>query len=267
MRMQALLALFAVAVMASAAVAIPDLRTLDKYAPIVLAPSKVCGIGAVPAALPLPVASLFSTDFEAGAPPAVLTAGSTNYWHTTTFAGQGIDAGHSGAQRLYYGVERPQGGSFNFGRTYGAITFTQPLAIPATGETIITWSEKWEVEWGGFGIYDAMGVQLVSSPTAGYQTAGGPSGGPINPNTLCLSDALDPVPQSTDPGTGIPSCSPDLVSPCVSPPTWWVRHEFVDDAYKGRTVYLRFNFDAMDSLYNDFLGWMIDDVNVVTVGV
>lgn len=260
----ALLALLAVGLLVATATAIPELRPFDRYGQVILAPSKVCGVGAPPAALP--AGALFRTDFDASSPGTVLTAGSTNYWHVTAFAGQGVDVGHGGPKRLYYGVERPQGGTFNFGRTYGAVTFTQPLAIPATGETVLTWSEKWEVEWGGFGIYDAMAVQLVASPTEAYSTAGGPASGPIHPKTLCLSSPLDPVGQDTDPGTGIPACSPDLVSPCVAQAAWFTRHEFVTDAYKGQTVYLRFNFDAMDSLYNDFLGWMIDDINVVAVG-
>lgn len=266
MRNQVLLAVACVASLAMTATAIPELKALDRYGRVIVAPSKVCGLGAPPLALDLPVGTLFSTDFDASDPAKVLTASSTNYWHVTAFAGQGVDAGHGGPNRLYYGVERPQGGSFNFGTTKGAVTFTQPIAIPATGETLITWSEKWEVEWGGFGLYDAMGVQLVASPLEAYASAGGPVSGPINTKTLCLSDPLDPVGQDTDPGTGIPSCSPNIFTPCVSPPAWGLRHEFVTDSYKGKTVHLRFNFDAMDSLYNDFLGWMVDDVNVITVG-
>lgn len=265
MRSQVLFAVAALGLLTMSAAAIPDLKALDRPSPVVLAPSKVCGLGAPPAALPL--GSVFSTDFDSSSPASVLTVGSTNYWHVTSFSGQGLDAGHSGPKRLYYGVERPQGGTFNFGRTYGAITFAQPIAIPAAGETVITWNEKWEVEWGGFGIYDAMAVQLVPSPNYAYTQAGGPAGSAISTWTLCLSDPLDPVPQSTDPGTGIPACSPDIFTPCANPPTWIGRFEFVDDRYKGTTQYLRFNFDAMDSLYNDFLGWQVDDINVVTVGV
>lgn len=280
MRSQVLLAVAALGLLTMGATAIPDLGahictsadppvcvSLDRFQPVVIAPSKICGLGAPPMALPeLPVGTLFAADFDAASPGSINTVGSTNYWHVTTFAGQGIDQGHSGPGRLYYGVERPQGGSFNFGRTYGAVTFTQPLVIPTAGETIITWNEKWEVEWGGFGIYDAMGVQLVDSATTGFLQVGGSAGNPLGQRTLCLSDPIDPVPQSADPGTGIPSCSPDIFSPCATPPAWGLRHEFVDDQYKGRTVYLRFAFDAMDSLYNDFLGWMIDDVNVITIG-
>jgi hypothetical protein len=249
------------------AAAIPDLSPLDQYggrsltSPVVT-PSKYCGVGNPPVD---GGKALFGTDFET-APPAVKTAGSTNFWHVTSFAGQGLEPGHSGAMRLYYGVERPQGGTFNFGRTFGAITFAQPIAIPATGETLITWNEKWEVEWGAFGVYDAMAVQLVDSPAQPYSSAGGPAGGPIHALSLCLSSPWDPVPQSADPGSGIPACSPNLAAPCASPPAWMPRHEFVDDHLKGRVKYLRLNFDAMDTLYNDFLGWMVDDVRVLQLG-
>lgn len=268
MRNQVLLAVAALGLLTMGASAIPDLKALDRFSPVVLAPSKICGLGAPPLALPeLPMGTLFSTDFST-VPAFALTASSTNYWHVTNFAGQGIDQGHSGPGRLYYGVERPNGGTFNFGRTLGAITFTQPISIPANGETVITWTEKWETEWGGFGIYDAQGVQLANSPSESFLIPGmlNANSGPINPRTLCLSGPIDPLPQTADPGTGIPACSPSIASPCATPPMWMLRHEFVDDQYKGKTVYLRFAFDAMDSLYNDFMGWMVDDVNVITIG-
>lgn len=260
MRIQALLALAAALAFLAPATAFPEVLP-SRYSPLIVVPGKVCGTGAPPIALGSVAGVGFSTDFDAGVPGYVLSTSSTNYWHVTGFAGQGVDVGHSGAKRLYYGVERPQGGSFNFGRTYGAITFTQPIAIPKTGETFITWLEKWEVEWGGFGLYDVMAVQLVTSPTASFVT-----GFPIPAQTICISDPVDPQTQGMDPGTGIPSCSPNIGSPCGHPPLWGPRYAAVPDKYEGQTLYLRFQFDAMDSLYNDFLGWMLDDVNVLTPG-
>ncbi len=42
----------------------------------------------------------------------------------------------------------------------------------------------------------------------------------------------------------------------------WVKRTVNLSAYLGKTVYVRFWFDSVDGLYNDFEGWYADDVRV-----
>lgn len=44
----------------------------------------------------------------------------------------------------------------------------------------------------------------------------------------------------------------------------WHQESIDISTYAGGTVKIRFNFDSIDSLYNNYEGWYIDDVNVAT---
>jgi hypothetical protein len=42
----------------------------------------------------------------------------------------------------------------------------------------------------------------------------------------------------------------------------WTAHSVDLDAYAGGSVKLRFSFDSVDGLSNNFAGWFLDDVEV-----
>jgi len=44
----------------------------------------------------------------------------------------------------------------------------------------------------------------------------------------------------------------------------WVEHSFDLSPYVGSQVRIRFHFDTVDSLYNNYRGWYIDDVSIYT---
>jgi hypothetical protein len=45
-------------------------------------------------------------------------------------------------------------------------------------------------------------------------------------------------------------------------PTWAQAGPISLSTWAGQSIYLRFRFDSVDSLYNDFLGWAVDNIQI-----
>jgi hypothetical protein len=49
------------------------------------------------------------------------------------------------------------------------------------------------------------------------------------------------------------------------PPNYWLQSPFLDlSSYSGSTIRVRFHFETLDSAYNNYLGWFIDDFSIST---
>ncbi len=47
------------------------------------------------------------------------------------------------------------------------------------------------------------------------------------------------------------------------PPNWWLRSPAIDlSDYAGDTIQVRFHFETLDDMYNNYLGWYIDDFTI-----
>ncbi|WP_176371604.1 discoidin domain-containing protein [Desulfosediminicola flagellatus] len=46
--------------------------------------------------------------------------------------------------------------------------------------------------------------------------------------------------------------------------TFWEEVQIDLSSYVGKSVYIRFYFDTVDGLYNNYMGWLVDDIEVVT---
>lgn len=157
-----------------------------------------------------------------------------------------------GLRAFWYGQK--QTGSFNGsdpGECEGASS-TGALTSPAIGlggvpdPVRLTFKTYWDIESvnpnaGGF---DLMTILMSVDDGATFERVGR-----LNP----LSDPAGisnraPIPYSS---TGF-----------NSPPLWVQQESIALPNAGGKTIILRFEFDTNDGLFNDFRGWMIDDIAI-----
>jgi hypothetical protein len=180
-----------------------------------------------------PLVPFFTADFESGAQGFTINNGPVaghvaGLWHLST--GRGTQAGHSATHSFYFGQgEGPGGGgNYNVGNTAGNIT-SAALALPAG--TSITLSFNYVLQTEGNGPFDVASVQVSSNGGATF-------------TTVASSTSSAQLPLSST----------------------WRAAAFDLSAFAGQTVLLRFNFDTIDSIANNFEGWYVDDVQLATPG-
>jgi hypothetical protein len=122
-------------------------------------------------------------------------------------------------------------------------SFLIPAAATNATLRFVTWFEIESVNPNAQG-FDIMNVSVL------------PAGASAPTNLARLNPFIDPT---LSPRTTIPFTSGGF----NLTPVW--RTEFLDlSAYVGQSIQLVFEFDTVDSLYNGFRGWLIDEVSVTS---
>ena len=174
---------------------------------------------------------LFSANFESGLQGFTIdnSFGRGNgLWHLST--GRGADAGHSPSSSLYYGAgEGPAGGgNYNTGTNEGVVVSPSIDLTLASGAITLTFNYLLQTE--NSSEYDLALVEISTNNGVSYSPVAGTSlpGGSLTNNT-----------------SGV-----------------W-RQAAVDlSAFAGWPIRLRFRFDTVDGVFNEFEGWYLDDVAI-----
>ncbi|HIK51512.1 MAG TPA: choice-of-anchor J domain-containing protein, partial [Oscillatoriales cyanobacterium M59_W2019_021] len=147
-------------------------------------------------------------------------------WHLST--GRGNQPGHSADDSLYFGTGEgvDGGGNYDVGHTAGRVT--SPV-IDLTGIGSAELSFNYILASEGGNPWDSARV-LISQ-----------DGGVFEPIASNVSELVDPT-------TGWTNATVDL------------------SAYAGSNIEIRFDFDTIDSIGNNFEGWYVDDIVVTEVG-
>ncbi|MEA1970765.1 MAG: immune inhibitor A, partial [Thermodesulfobacteriota bacterium] len=156
-------------------------------------------------------------------------------WHLTAL--RSGEPNHSAGQSLYYGLESNQ--TYNYldsgtglpGQTFGTATSVTKNLF---GYTTATLSFKYYLETEGRpASYDQVKVIVINVTDGSSQTV-------VASNASTLADTV-----LSDPSSGWKSASVDLT------------------AFAGKTIQIRFAFDSIDDVENQYEGWYVDDVRVV----
>jgi hypothetical protein len=187
-------------------------------------------VGANAASPPVPFQTF---DFESGQQGFVINNGPqpgrvAGLWHLST--GRGAQSGHSPGASFYFGQgEGPDGGgNYNVGNTVGTIT-SEPIALPNTPGLGLSFNYVLQTE--GNGSFDVASAQVSNNGGATFTTIASSA----SPAQLPLSGV-------------------------------WRNASFSLAAFAGQTVLIRFSFDTVDSIANNFEGWYVDDVQVTAPG-
>jgi hypothetical protein len=188
-------------------------------------------LGENAAAPPVP---LLTFDFESGQQGFVINNGPlpghvAGLWHLST--GRGLQSGHSPVTSFYFGQgEGPGGGgNYNVGNTAGTIT-SGPIALPNSPGLALSFNYVLQTE-GTNPTFDLASVQVSNNGGATF--------------TTIASSAF---------ATQLPLSSV------------WRNASFSLAAFAGQTVLIRFSFDTVDSILNNFEGWYVDDVQLTSPG-
>jgi hypothetical protein len=172
-------------------------------------------------------------DFESGQQGFVINNGPlpghvAGLWHLST--GRGAQPGHSPGASFYFGQgEGPGGGgNYNVGNTAGTIT-SGPIALPNNPGVGISFNYVLQTE--GNGAFDLASVQVSNNGGATFAT-------------IASSAQVAQLPLS-----GV-----------------WRNASFSLGAFAGQTVLIRFSFDTLDGVLNNFEGWYVDDVQLNAPG-
>lgn len=177
-----------------------------------------------------PMSAIFEEDFEGGLGAFTVDndvfGGGGGLWHLSS--GRGADAGHSPTSSAYYGHnEGPSGGGdYETGAANAGALITPSIGLPDVED--ITLEFRFFLETEGSLRWDLCTVEADTG--SGYMSF------------LSSEDGSLP----TGSGGAWTNLSADL------------------SAFQGQDVVFRFGFDTIDSLFNDFEGWYLDDVRVVT---
>ena len=180
-----------------------------------------------------PPVPLQSFDFESGQQGFVINNGPlpghvAGLWRLST--GRGTQSGHSPGASFYFGQgEGPGGGgNYNGGNRAGTIT-SEPIALPNIPGLALAFNYVLQTE--GNGSFDVASVQVSNNGGATFTTIASSA----TPASLPLSGV-------------------------------WRNASFSLGAFAGQTVLIRFNFDTVDNIQNNFEGWYVNDVQVTSPG-
>jgi hypothetical protein len=187
-------------------------------------------LGGNAAGSPVPFQSF---DFESGQQGFVINNGplpghAAGLWHLST--GRGAQSGHSPGASFYFGQgEGPGGGgNYNVGNRAGTIT-SEPIALPNIPGLVLAFNYVLQTE--GNGSFDVASVQVSNDGGATFATIASSA----SPAQLPLSGV-------------------------------WRNASFSLAAFAGQTVLIRFSFDTVDNIANNFEGWYVDDVQLNAPG-
>ncbi len=168
-------------------------------------------------------------NFESGQQGFVINNGPqpghvAGLWHLST--GRGAQSGHSPVNSFYFGQGEGAGGggNYNVGNTAGAIT-SGPIALPNNPGVGLAFNYVLQTE--GNGSFDVASVQVSNNGGATF-------------TTIASSAFSAQLPLSSA----------------------WRNASFSLAAFAGQTVLIRFSFDTLDTILNNFEGWYVDDVQL-----
>ena len=151
----------------------------------------------------------------------------TGLWHATATAAGASTAGHTVPEIGYYGIDATN--TYNNGAiNAGDLTSSSAIVVPASPAST-SLAFKYRLLTERLNPFDQASVQVSTDSGATFTTIASNGAGSI-PETATWS-----------------SLTLDL------------------SAFAGQTILLRFHFDTVDSAFNDFLGWQIDDVAITSV--
>lgn len=144
-------------------------------------------------------------------------------WHPSN--GRGIQAGHSAQHSLYFGTGETisGGGTYNVGHTAGRVQ-SPTISLPVVASATLEFQYVLNVQ--NQGVFDNATVSISSG------------GGPFV--------------QVASRGDGLTSGSND-----------WQSASIDLSRFVGNNIVIRFDFDTLNALANNFEGWYIDDVRVL----
>jgi type II secretory pathway pseudopilin PulG len=160
-------------------------------------------------------------------------SGSTDLWDLEPVVIGNPSRQRNGSTRnWYFGIESLH--TYNWSvagipvRNSGTLT-SNSIALPADSPQIFLTFWSWhETEPGRLDTHDLKQIIVLGSPNSTY--------------------TINSVP------------APDIITPAGA--NGWSQYEINLSAYAGQTIQVRFSFDTVDALNNDFEGWYIDDVQL-----
>ena len=164
------------------------------------------------------------------------TSGTTCWWYGEDVTGTFIGAD--------YPVQEALSGGTSLSANTGDL-ISPMIDLSNVNTAILSFNTWWEIEGVDTPNYDLMHVEISTDGGSTFQTLGN-----LNPLDDANTDSF--IPYSTS---------------GVNQPGVWGRFYFDLSQFAGSTVNIRFRFDTVDSLYNGFRGWFIDDVQVNTEGL
>ena len=176
-----------------------------------------------------PLETVYTQNFESGLGgfEADNTYGSGNgLWHFST--GRQSDSGHTATHSLYYGHNEGTGGGgdYDTGSANGGAIASPSLNLPDNEELLLQFNMFSETE--GSKKWDQCGLEVGC-------------------------DGLYTVLASSENGT-LPTGTGGA----------WTNFTLDLAAYRGTNINLRFTFDTIDAVLNDYEGWYVDDIRIVT---
>jgi hypothetical protein len=165
--------------------------------------------------------NVFLNHFELGLEGVTIDNTGSGLWHLS--GRRGTIAGHSRTNSMYYGIaEGTNAATYDTGSPNRGSFTTPPINLVGTpGRILLTFNHLLDREESSPANYDVARLEVSNNGGASFTTVGGPFSS--------TGEAF--------------------------------RRETVDlSAYRGHTVLLRFNFDTVDHLANDFEGWYVDDL-------
>ncbi len=165
---------------------------------------------------------------------------------------------HSGTYVFWYGVDEngtfiddpfdlsiqtAKNGGNSTAPNEGSLT-SPTIDLTAVEEASLEFWTWWEIEGVDANAFDMMYVQ-ISVDGGEFQTLG-----QLNP----IND-VDNLPEQNYSSGG------------SSAPPIWINPHFDLSQFAGHEIQIRFLFQTMDSNYNGFRGWVIDDIKVVAQGI
>ena len=172
---------------------------------------------------PAGTTALLSNNFENGLQGFTIANTIGGLWHLST--GRGSQSGHSATTSLYFGQgEGPNGGgNYNTGARVAGTVTSPSIALPAGSSDVVNFNYVLQTE--GLSSYDQAQLQVSTNGGASFSTL-------ASYNAVAESSAWK-------------SATPVSLS-----------------AFAGKTIQLRWSFDTIDSIANNFEGWYVDDVIV-----
>ncbi|MDA1087757.1 MAG: M36 family metallopeptidase [Verrucomicrobia bacterium] len=176
-----------------------------------------------------PTTSIFAEDFESGPGGFVIDNGfgsGNGMWHHTGGRSQDGLPGHSVTGAMYFGQNEDTSGNgdYNSGISVAGAVSTPPLIVPLLDSVSISFNTLLETEI--FAEWDRAIVDVSSGGT------------PVS----VLDNFGGGLPRDTD--------------------GKWASHTVDLTDFAGETVVVRFTFDTIDDILNDFEGWYVDDIAI-----
>jgi hypothetical protein len=165
-------------------------------------------------------------------------------WHGEELDNTPPSSPHSGSFIDEWDGNTSPGGTSSIYSTAG-VARTGPINLTGYTELTLTLQTWWEIESVDPSIqYDAMDI-LISKDTVSWDRLDR------------LNPLAEPIPDDAWQNAPKPYTSAGFFQAAV-----WSPVVLDLSAYGGSTVYLRFDFDTIDPLYNGFRSWVVDDIQI-----